>query len=347
MFIIDAINVNDALTKGLRIMARQRNVTAQQSRDGPVRVATRPVTTLTHLPMQRVLFSPTRNANPFFHLFESLWMLSGRNDLPWLAQFNKQMAAYSDDGGKTQPAAYGHRWISHFGVDQITAAVQELTERPNSRRAVIDMWDSANDMLKALAGSKDVPCNTTIFLKIRGGKLEMTVCCRSNDLWWGCHGANAVHFSVLQEYIAAHLNVPMGCMYQISNDYHLYTDRVKFDLDDMASEVSANDHYRSGRAITTPIVANSNVGMFDEDLAKFMHYARPDNPDTGAAPLMDNVFLAAVALPMLHAWRYHKQREYAKALEVIANAPVDPKCDWTMAAYLWLSRVAAKYCVES
>src|SRR5271154_5758040 len=39
-------------------------------------------------PDERVLFSQTRDANPFFHFFESLWILAGREDVEFLAQFN-------------------------------------------------------------------------------------------------------------------------------------------------------------------------------------------------------------------------------------------------------------------
>src|SRR5690606_34526281 len=152
--------------------------------------------------------SPMRGANPFFHLFESLWMLSGRNDLPWLAQFNKQMATYSDDGGKTQPAAYGFRWREYFGYDQISELVDHLARDPKSRRAVIGMWDpwgihqtaegqyAMNGDLLSAQDSKDVPCNTHCYFQLRtteaGTQLDMTVTCRSNDALWGAHGANAV-----------------------------------------------------------------------------------------------------------------------------------------------------------
>jgi hypothetical protein len=53
----------------------------------------------------------------------------------------------------------------------------------------------------------------------------MTVTCRSNDAIWGAHGANAVHFSVLQEYVAAAVGVLVGPMVQLSNNYHIYADR--------------------------------------------------------------------------------------------------------------------------
>jgi hypothetical protein len=49
----------------------------QGSRAGDVLVAPHPVMSVTSIPTERVLFDPARDANPFFHLFESLWMLAG------------------------------------------------------------------------------------------------------------------------------------------------------------------------------------------------------------------------------------------------------------------------------
>jgi hypothetical protein len=46
-----------------------------------VLVSQTPVVTCYSAPTQRVLFSPMRDANPFFHLMEALWMLAGRDDV--------------------------------------------------------------------------------------------------------------------------------------------------------------------------------------------------------------------------------------------------------------------------
>jgi len=67
-------------------------------------------------PWERVLFDPARNANPFFHIFESMWMLAGRNDVDWVAKFNPRMREFSDDG-KIQHGAYGYRWRYAFDLD--------------------------------------------------------------------------------------------------------------------------------------------------------------------------------------------------------------------------------------
>src|SRR5437016_2476859 len=103
MYVNNATTVSEALSQGLHAI-RVHGI-EKPSRVGAVLVMPRPVLTEYKDPTNRVLFSPMRDANPFFHVMETLWMLAGRNDLPWLTRFNKRFEAYSDDGGQTQPGA--------------------------------------------------------------------------------------------------------------------------------------------------------------------------------------------------------------------------------------------------
>src|SRR5688500_12288764 len=109
-------NVSEALYNAKEALKQShRQIT---SRNGACMEFTRPVaTTYTH-PWERVLFYAERDANPFFHLMESLWMLSGRNDVEWIEQFNGRINSYSDDG-RTFHGAYGFRWREWFGCEQL------------------------------------------------------------------------------------------------------------------------------------------------------------------------------------------------------------------------------------
>lgn len=330
------VTVSAALAAGLKIFNNSEYISLEESRNGPVAVAKGPVLIRNDEPMNRVLFSAARDANPFFHLFESLWMLGGRNDLPWLAQFNKQMATYSDDGGKTQPAAYGHRWRSFFGVDQLKVVINELRVNPGSRRAVLSMWGPANDLSVMAAGGADVPCNVNCFFTVREGNLHMSVQCRSNDMWWGAHGANAVHFSVLQEYMAACLGLGVGTMFQYAWNYHIYTDVVKGDLLKLAEEVEASDKYTHGGAVATPLFNVDNVGLFDEELPLWLAAASP-----AASPNAFYVFThptLELAYALLNAWRWHKRGDYVAAVACIPPG----SGDWSVACVEWLERRRAK-----
>ena len=92
---IYARNVSEALYLGLQSL--KENGIWQESRAGRVIEHPSPVMTTYTQPAERVLFYPARDANPFFHLFEALWMLAGRNDLFYVAQFNSRMKDFSDD----------------------------------------------------------------------------------------------------------------------------------------------------------------------------------------------------------------------------------------------------------
>src|SRR5690606_1699783 len=147
------------------------------------------VITHTARPEQRVLINPLRDANPFFHLAESMWMLAGSNLAAPMVRLVGNMASFSDDA-LVFHGAYGHRWRNRFGYDQLLNVIKLLQRDPTTRRAVIAMWDPNSDLDYALRGGLDTPCNTHLYFGVRDGALNMTVCCRSNDAVWGAHGAN-------------------------------------------------------------------------------------------------------------------------------------------------------------
>ena len=74
---ISATNVNDALLKGIDLFKSPVNYRIQESRNGVTYEVTTPVTTTYQKPWERVCLIPERDANPFFHFIEGLWMLNG------------------------------------------------------------------------------------------------------------------------------------------------------------------------------------------------------------------------------------------------------------------------------
>lgn len=327
-------NVNDALARALSLI--KNHSTSETSRNGPVLVFREPVTTVYSYPTERVLFSPLRDANPFFHIFESLWMMAGRNDIAFPQQFNKRFGAYSDDG-KTSPGAYGFRWRKFFGYDQLRPLVDELKANPDTRRAVLAMWDGgtialegsthAGDLRRLRQGTKDAPCNTHIYFDRRGGALNMTVCCRSNDLWWGAYGANAVHFSVLQEWMAFAVGVPVGIYRQMSNNLHLYTDVVAVDaLNKLAADAENANHYLDPAPVRSfPLVKHDAWNW----LAEAERFCDGQTFD------FQEPFFRGMVVPMMTKWR---NRE--KQVHIAAE-------DWRLAVSQWIARREARKAVTA
>ena len=117
MKVINARNVNDALEKGIDLFQDPTEYRVQESRNGLTYEANTPVATVYEKPWERVCLIKERDANPFFHFIEGLWMLDGRNDLEPLTYFVKSMEDFSDDG-KTLWGAYGWRWRSYWNKDE-------------------------------------------------------------------------------------------------------------------------------------------------------------------------------------------------------------------------------------
>lgn len=315
MLTIHATNVNDALPRGIDFLTRFGTV--RDSRNGPVLLAPAPVTTVYYFPKERVLFSPQRDANPFFHLIESIWMLAGADDVETVARYVNRMRTFSDDG-VTLWGAYGNRWRNHFEIDQLLWAIKRLKADPNDRRVVIQMWDARYDIDKADEGGKDVPCNTHIYVWVTHyGSLSLTVCCRSNDAIWGAYGANAVHFSFLQEFLAEAIGLPVGPLYQISNNFHAYLDIIqKYNI-----------------PLAGKILYPSPVPLSIDNPATFLAECSPTLTLPGFLP--QNSFLREVVLPAIRAHKAYRERDFKCALYFasLINAP-----DWQQACTEWLQR---------
>ena len=360
MHVIDAVNVNDAYVKGMRLL--EKHGVLQPSRAGDVRVIPAPVTTRYQNPCERVLFDEARDANPFFHLMEALWMLAGRNDATWLDQFVGDFSKrFSEDG--IQHGAYGFRWRTHFTlseavepgsvwmgqppdaedfepIDQLQVVIDKLKADPFDRRVVIQMWDPTVDLC---ADKRDIPCNLCVMPRVisdtGGNWLDITVACRSNDIIWGAYGANVVHFSVLQEYLAAKIGVKVGRYWQLSNNFHAYNDvfykKLRGLPNTFKGDFDEGDRYARGMVKATPIV--TDVEKFDRDLALFF------DPEYKAGYF--NEFFATTAVPMRLSYEAWRRKDHLTAMGTLEEAsPIAgrPKLDWLLAARLWYARRLAK-----
>jgi len=339
--VINATNVNNALEKGIRLFKELEQFESPISPRGFRTIeCPEPVTTVYTHPTERVLFSSVRDANPFFHFFESLWMLAGRNDVGFVEQFNPQMKAYSDDGKRIW-GAYGQRWRNHFGHDQLIELVNLLKADPASRRGVVAMWSPDGDQVCRVTGhdgevilggptGKDVPCNTHLYFKIRDGALRMTVLCRSNDMLWGAYGANAVHMSMLQEYLAGKLGVRVGPMTQVSDSLHVYLDDKGGALWAKIKSVESDEFYMCPYRLleVEPFQMNAGEAKWDMDLNNFFHCY-----DEGKRLFPQHYstdFFQHVAVPMWRGWKFRSVSE----LELCAAS------DWRKAGVEWLQRRA-------
>jgi thymidylate synthase len=241
------------------------------------------------------------------------------------------MAEFSDDG-ETFHGAYGYRWRVAFGSDQLHEVVNHLTDNPDSRRAVVQIWAADLDLNR---DTKDTPCNDTVKFEIKKGKLNMMVFNRSNDAIWGAYGANAVHFSYLQEYVSGMLEVGIGAYWQISCNFHMYTgvsgDKIYPELH------RTIDPYISSKARPYRLIKDPE--SFDEELYDFMNIIRNAMDEEYIADIsvfnFNNTIFTDVAFPMFKSWWYRKKRNYT---ECRLWAQKIKASDWRMACEQWCER---------
>jgi len=400
-------NVNAAFAGLVRAIDKGHlPMTRQPSRYGEVLQVEEPVTVTYSNPRERVLLNEARDANPFFHLYESLWMLAGRNDVAPLAFYNSRMPEFSDNG-YTFNGAYGHRWrhasilgdallnrSSELGmalaagdltgvaeVDQLDVIVNHLQAQPHSRRAVLQMWNVEDDLLKVgepcpdqdehesdcpicnntgyIHYSKDVCCNVVATFQLRDNPgnwhpetgvspntapasrtqqvLDLTVFNRSNDMVWGMLGANAVQFSVLQEYMAAQIGVGVGRYNQITANMHVYTNTWK-----PKEWLTAEDAHHGSTPENQPFPLVTNPEAFERQLPEFVEAFSGGHPANGHA--WTEPFLQQVAAPLLRAYHVYRADRLNKANVRRAVDEVLQVADplWRQAAHGWLVRRAAR-----
>lgn len=287
----------------------------RESRNGRVITIPEPVGITIQNPTQRVLFDKVRDANPFFHLMESIWMLAGEQDAGWLATFNKRISDYAEHDGIIR-GAYGFRWRYHFGYDQLLWAVSELRRDPSSRRVVLSMWDQGYDSVGAPKGVKDLPCNTHVYLRIEYEKLAFTVCNRSNDMVWGMLGANAVHMTILQEVLARAMGVGVGPYTVMTNNVHIYEPHWAM----MEEGIVPDNRYAN---VFSPVeetfIQLGELQGFLAECQAFVH---------GHFSYITNEWLRKVAQPVYELW-FIRKPEYADRIQA---------SDWRTACLEWMSR---------
>lgn len=331
--ILPVTNVNQAFYDGIWWL-RSAGIKAD-SRNGPVIRAPGPVITEYSNPRERLLFNPVRDANPVFHLMEAIWMLAGENNIQWLLQFNSAFGAYAEDDGEMH-GAYGHRWRNTLGFDQIEAVIRMLIRDPASRQAVIQMWSAQIHGMNDLLGNwNDRPCNTHLYFEVADGRLNMTICCRSNDMLWGAYGANAVHFSILQEVIAHGVGVPVGMMYQFSNNFHVYTEREQIKALWETPPQYSYDMYTIFEEEDGEAARNRPILSLSESVSELL---RDCERLVAGETSFHTAFMWQVALPLMKSYLARKADPGGETWRAhLANVP---KCDWKLAYQQWTDRRA-------
>jgi thymidylate synthase len=169
-------------------------------------------------PRARLSRSETRG-KLYSSLGELVWYLSGGNSLDFIEKYVSRYKEESEDA-VTVYGGYGPRLFGQRGNDQIRNVIELLRVRPNSRRAVIQIFN-AEDIA---ATHIEIPCTTTFQFFVRDEHLDMVTTMRSNDAYLGLPH-DVFCFTMLQEIIARSLGREMGIYRHFAGSLHLYKDR--------------------------------------------------------------------------------------------------------------------------
>jgi hypothetical protein len=157
--------------------------------------------------------------------------------------------------------------------------------------------------------------------------LDMMITCRSNDIVYGAYGANAVHFSILQEYMAGRIGVEVGKMEQVSFNYHAYRDVL-----DRVGFPSFLETYQGHELRSRAMGEHWNE--WDKDLGYFLswHKALVEAGVTDRSHVYANDWFRTTAEPMFLAhfkWKTSMQTEARRIAETIQAK------DWRFGCLQW------------
>jgi thymidylate synthase len=313
VYVIEAQNYRQALYNALQIILLDGHKCAPR---GLVTWELQDIGIVITNPCDRVALLRDRKANIFATLAETLWVLAGRDDLEFIRYYLQRIADFSDNGTVLH-GAYGPRLKNWKGVNQFTEVLRILRSDPDSRRAVMALFDPARDFDMR---RKDIPCNNWMQFSIRDEKLHMRVVSRSMDIIWGST-SNVFEWTVIQELLSRELGISPGTYTHFVGSLHLYEDFVQR-AHDILSHSPDMARYNT-------ISWDIPFGSLDEQLEQFMAQESAMRALIAPTPDKFSSYLLQIATQMCWAHALHKNQEYQQAWEVIQQLP---ECDLKAAA---------------
>jgi hypothetical protein len=159
-----------------------------------------------------------RGLDPAIGAVEAAQLIAGVSDPELVLRLAPQMERYTDQV-HTDPTqrmfwgAYGDRIKM-----QAHLVINKLTQDPNTRQAIITLWDPWLDNVE---GKHDYPCTIALHFFVNNGMLDMNTVMRSNDAWLGLP-YDVFQFTQLQSSIALSLGMEPGVYRHTTLSLHIY-----------------------------------------------------------------------------------------------------------------------------
>lgn len=159
-------------------------------------------------------------------IYELLWFLKGDTNIKYLNDNGVSIwDEWADESGELGPV-YGHQWRSWpapdgRSVDQISQVINQIKQKPDSRRHIVTAWNPAEVDKMALP-----PCHALFQFYVADGKLSCQLYQRSADYFLGVP-FNIASYALLTYMFAQQCDLLPGEFVWTGGDVHLYTNHLE------------------------------------------------------------------------------------------------------------------------
>lgn len=158
-------------------------------------------------------------------IYELLWFLRGDTNIKYLNDHGVTIwDEWADERGELGPV-YGSQWRSWPApdgqhIDQIAKVVQQIREKPDSRRHMVTAWNPAEVDKMALP-----PCHALFQFYVADGRLSCQLYQRSADYFLGVP-FNIASYALLTHMVAQQCDLQPGTFVWTGGDVHLYLNHL-------------------------------------------------------------------------------------------------------------------------
>ncbi len=159
-------------------------------------------------------------------IHELLWFLKGDTNVHYLQENGVRIwNEWADEDGNLGHV-YGYQWRSwpdYNGgyIDQISEAVRQIKEQPDSRRIIVSAWNVAD------LGSMNLPpCHLLFQFYVADGRLSLQLYQRSADTFLGVP-FNIASYALLLQMMAQVTGLKAGDFVHTTGDTHLYLNHLE------------------------------------------------------------------------------------------------------------------------
>ena len=159
-------------------------------------------------------------------IHELLWFLKGDTNIAYLKENGvKIWDEWADENGELGPV-YGKQWRSWESksgatIDQIKNVLDQIKNKPDSRRMIVSAWNVEDIETMALP-----PCHALFQFYVADGKLSCQLYQRSADVFLGVP-FNIASYALLTMMIAQVNGLEYGDFVHTLGDAHLYSNHFE------------------------------------------------------------------------------------------------------------------------